>query len=183
MNKENKFICAIATAGIFFALFFSVGAGAEKAKEKAVKGEQGEQGDRPRFLVSSPPLPESLPCSKCHNYRYTDKKKRKLELAHTNIVLKHAEEQRWCYDCHDGDKLRLASGELIGYDKSYNLCRQCHGTIFRDWKTGIHGKMTGKWNGEKLQRACITCHDPHQPRFKQLEPEKQPMKPAEIKIN
>jgi len=181
MNNTGRFIFAFVTAGLFFALCLSTAAGAEEKTKimKVAKEDHGQKGDMPKFL--SPPPPENFPCSKCHNYKATDRKKRKLELAHTNIVLKHAEDQRWCYDCHEGDKLKLASGEPVDYSKSYNLCRQCHGTIFRDWKTGIHGKRTGKWDGEKLQRACITCHDPHQPRFKQLEPEKPPMKPTDIK--
>jgi hypothetical protein len=168
MRKKSKIILAI-LAGLFATLILSFDGSAEN--------------DMPKLFVPKPPPSENLPCSKCHNYRHTDKKKRNLELYHTNIVLKHAEEQQWCFNCHEGDKLKLANGELIGYERSYNLCGQCHGTIIRDWKAGIHGKRTGRWNGEKLYRLCVSCHDPHQPKFKQIEPEKQPMRPTEIKLN
>ena len=49
---------------------------------------------------------------------------------HTDIVLKHDEEHRWCLDCHDADDrdlLHLASGERVPFDESYRLCGQCHG--------------------------------------------------------
>jgi hypothetical protein len=37
------------------------------------------------------------------------------------------------------------------------------------------------WNGEKLYRLCVSCHEPHQPRFKPLEPEARPVRPQNIK--
>jgi hypothetical protein len=103
---------------------------------------------------------------------------------HEDIVLKHAEEQRWCLDCHnasDRDKLRYASGQLISFDESYYLCGQCHGTIFRDWKAGVHGKRTGYWNGKKQYRLCVHCHNPHQPKFEPLQPLPPPIRPDEIR--
>jgi len=139
--------------------------------------------DLPKFFMPKPISSGNFPCSKCHKYRSVDKKKRTLELAHSNIVLKHAEDKRWCLDCHDGDKLRLPNGELVDYDKPYVLCGQCHGTIFRDWKAGIHGKTIGKWNGERIFYVCVNCHDPHQPKFKQIEPKQPPVKPENKKLN
>jgi hypothetical protein len=99
---------------------------------------------------------------------------------HTEI----AKEQRWCLDCHnanDRDVLRSASGKLISFEESYYLCGQCHGTIFRDWKAGVHGKRTGLWNGKKQYRLCVHCHTPHWPKFKPLKPMPPPLKPDEIK--
>ncbi|MBI5213086.1 MAG: hypothetical protein HY957_06905 [Nitrospirae bacterium] len=175
MNRGSRLIFGIITAGIFFMLSIAVGAIAtEKTEEK--------KDDIPKFFVPKPPPSGSFPCSKCHTYRAIDKKKRKLELSHTGITLKHAEEQRWCYDCHEGDKLRLQNGQLIDFEKSYLLCGQCHGTIFRDWKAGIHGKRTGLWDGEKVYRLCVSCHDPHQPKYKPIEPKEPPIKPADIKL-
>lgn len=179
MRKKSKILLTI-LIGLSSILILSFGGGAAENITKDTKDDIPK--DIPKFFVPKLLPSENFPCSKCHKFRPVEKKKRKFELAHTNIVLKHAEEQRWCLDCHDGDKLRQPNGELIDYDKSYNLCGQCHGTIFRDWKAGIHGKRTGMWNGEKLYRLCVSCHDPHQPRFKPLEPEKQPMRPTEIKL-
>ena len=143
--------------------------------------ENGKRGDLPRFLVPSAVSQENFPCSRCHNFRAADRTKRKLKEYHSNIELKHAEDQRWCYDCHEGDRLRLQNGRLIAFTESYVLCGQCHGTIYRDWKAGIHGKRSGEWDGDKLYRVCANCHDPHKPRFSSIEPKKPPMKPSDIK--
>ncbi len=140
----------------------------------------------PEFFVPPPPFSEGIfPCSQCHADMEVNKKRRKL-FYHTNIKFTHAEKQRWCLDCHnpdDRDKLRLASGKLITFEESYYLCGQCHGTIFRDWKAGVHGKRTGMWNGKKEYRLCVHCHNPHQPRFKPLKPLPPPIKPGDIKYS
>jgi formate-dependent nitrite reductase cytochrome c552 subunit len=111
-----------------------------------------------------------------------NKSKRTLKEEHAKIILSHGERKGWCFECHnpdDRDKLRLASGELVGFDESYKLCGQCHGPKLRDWKAGVHGRRTGEWNGEKEYYLCAHCHDPHSPRFKPLEPEPPPGKPEE----
>ncbi|RJQ48147.1 MAG: hypothetical protein C4538_04270 [Nitrospiraceae bacterium] len=142
--------------------------------------------DVPDFFVPPPPFSEGIfPCTECHAEMEVNRTRRKLDF-HEDIVLKHAEEQRWCLDCHNPDnrdKLRLASGELISFEKSYYLCGQCHGTHFRDWKAGIHGKRTGYWNDRKQYRLCVHCHNPHQPRFKPLKPLPPPLSPEDIKYN
>lgn len=135
----------------------------------------------PKLFIPHTPSSKNFPCSKCHRHMAANPQRRALELSHTNIVLKHAEKNRWCLDCHDGDKLRLPNGELVDYDKSYILCGQCHGTILRDWKAGIHGKRTGAWNGARYYRVCVSCHDAHQPKFKAIEPEPAPIEPANLK--
>jgi hypothetical protein len=103
---------------------------------------------------------------------------------HQNIQLKnHAEKQRWCLDCHnpdDRDKLRLASGKLISFEESYLLCGQCHGPVFKDWRTGVHGKRTGYWNGDKLYRLCAHCHNPHNPKFRSVKPLPPPKHPEKL---
>ena len=140
--------------------------------------------DMPDYFVPPPPFSEDIfPCSGCHADMEVNTTRRELDF-HENIVLKHAEEQRWCLDCHnanDRDKLRYASGQLISFEESYYLCGQCHGTIFRDWKAGVHGKRTGMWNGKKQYRLCVHCHNPHQPKFKPLAPMPPPIRPDDIK--
>ena len=104
--------------------------GAEKATEK-------------QFAVPTPPFtPGIFPCSECHKEMKPNPTRRELKEEHTNIVLNHAQGQRWCLDCHDisdRDKLRLVSGEKIGFEESFRLCGQCHGDKYRDWRSGIHG--------------------------------------------
>ena len=104
-------------------------------------------------------------------------KPRILVRMHQDISLHHAK-WMWCLNCHDLEErnyLRLITGEKISFEKSYRLCGQCHGSIYRDWKIGIHGRRVGEWksNGKKLYLLCTHCHDPHQPHFRKL-----PGKPA-----
>jgi hypothetical protein len=110
-----------------------------------------------------------------------DRKRRELTGMHTDIVLKHDEEHRWCLDCHDAanrDQLHLASGEPVKFEESYKLCGQCHGEKLRDWRAGVHGRRTGYWNGEKGYLLCVHCHSPHQPRFKAIAPKPAPKRPV-----
>lgn len=146
--------------------------------------ESGGQEVPKKFLTPAPPLtPGIFPCSQCHKLMPVNRQQRKLEMMHQEIVLKHMPEG-WCFDCHNPDnrdKLRLANGRLVRFEESYYLCGQCHGTILRDWKAGLHGKRTGNWNGEKQYRLCVHCHLPHDPVFKSLEPMPPPARPGDIK--
>src|ERR1039457_7432264 len=136
------------------------------------------------FPVPRPPWSDDLifPCTQCHAHMQPpNTKRRELTEYHTNIVLHHAEGQRWCLDCHNPnnrDKLRLVSGELIDFSESYRLCGQCHGAKFRDWQVGVHGKRTGNWNGDKQYLLCVHCHNPHDPKFKPLKPMPPPNRPG-----
>ena len=157
----------------------------EKATEQVKALQEGtakESYGVPEFFVAAPVFSEGIfPCSQCHAGMEPNPERREL-MFHTEISegFDHAEEQRWCLDCHnanDRDKLRLVSGELISFETSYDLCGQCHGTIFRNWKAGAHGKRTGMWNGKKQYRLCVHCHYPHWPKFqgfKQLPPPENP---------
>ena len=121
-----------------------------------------------------PPLSEGIfPCSGCHEGMPVNPKRRELRDEHTGIVFEHDSKNRWCLDCHNAsnrDKLKLASGTLVDFSKSYLLCGQCHGPTFRDWKAGIHGKRAGYWNGKKTYFLCVHCHNPHSPRVKPIVP-------------
>jgi len=138
--------------------------------------------DFPEYFVPPPPFSEGIfPCSNCHAGMEANTNRRELSF-HENIQLKHFD--GWCFDCHnpnDRDKLRLASGRLISFQESYYLCGQCHGTHFRDWKAGVHGKRTGMWNGKKEYRLCVHCHWPHEPHFKPLQPLPPPVRPEDNK--
>lgn len=160
----------------------------EKAteQEKALQeGKARESYEIPKFFTSPPRFSEGIyPCSQCHAGMEPNPERREL-MFHNEISegFDHAEEERWCLDCHnpdDRDKLRLASGRLISFDASYELCGQCHGTIYRDWKAGVHGKRTGMWNGEKEYRLCVHCHYPHWPKFQGFKPLPPPEDPRNI---
>jgi hypothetical protein len=134
------------------------------------------KGAEEEYPVARPPLPEGIyPCSSCHASMPVNRKRRVLTEMHTEIKLHHAENLRWCLDCHDADnrdKLRLYDGELVSFTESYRLCGECHGTVYRDWKAGIHGKRTGYFfGGKRTYHLCVNCHDPHDPKFKPIKPE------------
>jgi hypothetical protein len=139
-----------------------------------------EPDERPE--VPPPPFTEGIfPCSQCHAEMPVDRRRRPLEAMHADIVLRHDEEHRWCLDCHDAedrDWLHLASGERVSFDESYRLCGQCHGEKLRDWRAGVHGRRKGQWNGHKQYLLCAHCHNPHEPRFKAIEPMPAPRRPA-----
>ena len=142
------------------------------------------QAPEKTYPVPRPPFSSDLifPCSQCHSHMQPPNAKRRVLVEyHSDIVLHHAESQRWCTDCHNlinRDKLRLVSGELIDFTESYRLCGQCHGDKYRDWKVGVHGKRTGNWNGDKQYLLCVHCHNPHDPKFKPLKPMPPPERPG-----
>ena len=140
------------------------------------------------FPVPAPPFSEGIfPCMNCHEGLPPNPERRALEGMHSDIVMhNHGEEYRWCLDCHDKDNrnfLRLASGTLLPFTESYRLCGQCHGTQFRDWKSGIHGKRTGYWNGSKRYLLCVNCHNPHSPHFAALQPLPPPVRPQFLRTD
>lgn len=153
------------------------------AKDEALAGldAQAAGGVKKDYPVPPPPLSEdTYPCSGCHADMDTDRTRREFTDIHSDIQFEHDAEHRWCLDCHnaeDRDQLKLASGEPIPFTESYRLCGQCHGTQFRDWKVGIHGKRTGYWDGAKRYLLCVNCHNPHSPRFKPLQPLPPPVRP------
>lgn len=136
------------------------------------------------YSVRPPPLtPGIFPCSSCHAGMEPDTTKRELSM-HTDIKLRHAPEALpWCLACHDvknRDKLHLVNGDLIDFTESYRLCGQCHGTNYRDWKAGIHGKRVGYFSGGKrTYYLCVNCHNPHDPKFKPIKPEPPPFRPQD----
>ncbi len=137
------------------------------------------------FPVPVKPLPKTItPCRACHGQEKdfpVNFKRREALLVHRNIQLNHGGVRVWCLDCHSPDNrnflLPLSDGNPIPFDKSYLLCGKCHGTKFRDWRNGIHGKRTGNWNGAKSYFLCVSCHDPHEPKFKPIQPLPPPHKP------
>ncbi|MCC7373996.1 MAG: hypothetical protein IT581_05030 [Verrucomicrobiales bacterium] len=94
---------------------------------------------------------------------------------HKDIHLEHGN-NRFCLNCHhpanrnafvDYDSSEIAQADVV------QLCAKCHGTIYRDWQAGVHGRQNGFWKpdlGDKTKLRCIQCHDPHSPKFKEMKP-------------
>ncbi len=137
------------------------------------------------FPVPLTPLPKTItPCRACHGPEKdfpVNFKRREDLLVHKNVKLNHGGVRVWCLDCHHPDNrnylLPLSDGKLIPFEKTFLLCGKCHGTKYRDWRNGIHGRRTGSWNGVKTYYLCINCHDPHSPKFKPIVPMPPPHKP------
>lgn len=89
-----------------------------------------------------------------------------------------------CLSCHNEknyDALHLANGTSLTYENVMNLCAQCHGPQFRDYRNGSHGGMNGYWDlkaGGRTRNNCVDCHDPHAPRYQSVMPVFKPA-PAE----
>jgi hypothetical protein len=138
------------------------------------------------YAVEPPPFSDGIyPCNDCHANFAPNPVRRNLTW-HEDItaMFNHDSENRWCLDCHDlkdRNYLRLASGQLLDFKESYKLCGQCHGEKYRDWKVGVHGKRTGYWNGKKEYLLCVSCHNPHSPKFKELTPDPPPVRQEDIK--
>jgi hypothetical protein len=127
---------------------------------------------------------DMLACLKCHKGLKVNTKRRVFTGTHLDFAFNHpgfTAGTKWCYTCHDPgalDLLRLESGRLVSYQKSYEQCIQCHITNYSFWAVGLHGRRTGMWNGEKQYLSCIYCHNAHTPKFKPLVPKKPPLRPA-----
>ena len=134
-----------------------------------------------------------MPCSSCHDGVTVPfpngNEPRELtfhqEVFQENLEMTHGRGRIWCLDCHtptNRETLIGNFGKEISFDKSYELCGRCHGSIYKDWEDGIHGKRIGMWNEQDKKRwwNCTECHDPHSVQvnaFAPLEPEAAPVKP------
>jgi hypothetical protein len=96
----------------------------------------------------------------------------------TEIVMKHMPEGKTCIICHQANthnQLLLRNGIKIDITKVDELCGQCHGIKHRRWLDGRHGKVTTSWKADSKKRlSCIVCHDPHSPKFKQMQSKEPP---------
>ncbi len=81
-----------------------------------------------------------------------------------------------CFNCHVStqlDHLHTPEGLVVGLDQATQLCAGCHGTQYRDWESGAHGRRNGYWKssaGPTVRQECTSCHDPHAPAFTPLIP-------------
>ncbi len=114
-------------------------------------------------------------CSDCHAL-FTSKVQSPGQVKqHGHLVHDHGMNDA-CFNCHsdeDRNKLVLRSGGEIEFADAEQLCAQCHGTVYRDWQVGGHGKTRGSWDaasGKQWRLKCIECHDPHAPSFAPMKP-------------
>jgi len=114
-------------------------------------------------------------CMDCHDMIDHSPTRSTDLMQHENIHLDHGANSR-CVNCHgekNRDKLTLRDGSLVGFSQSALLCAQCHGTTYRRWQRGAHGKTMGYWDatqGSPKRLQCANCHDPHSPHFDPMAP-------------
>ena len=117
---------------------------------------------------------ERFKCSQCH-YNKPVSISQAAEMAHGDIKLDHGgrEKPLSCYTCHnkeERDYLETEAGVRVDIDHSYQLCAQCHFRQLKDWVGGAHGKRVSYWSGKRVVQSCVSCHNPHSPRFKKRWP-------------
>jgi hypothetical protein len=101
-----------------------------------------------------------------------------------DFELRHGRNHRneHCYACHAAENLELLktpAGLTFTLEESSHHCGSCHGTSYRDWEVGIHGRVSGYWDralGEAFRQDCTSCHDPHAPAFPSIEPAPAPQR-------
>ncbi len=119
---------------------------------------------------------KSYACTECHSKPLSEMQSVDLKKAHWNIKLNHANANTMnCVTCHNGndmDELRSLTMNTIDFNKSYQLCSQCHNKQFTDWVGGAHGKRINSWAPPRASMTCVNCHDPHKPHFESKWPER-----------
>lgn len=133
--------------------------------------------------------PSDYDCYLCHERN----KPLKLNIAtngdiivpteHKDIVMAHGGHKRNdnCFNCHDEnnlEQLQTRDGRVLKLTdlsplSTPQLCGSCHGPTYRDWEAGVHGRTSGYWNrqmGPIARLSCVSCHNPHSPKFQGREP-------------
>lgn len=114
-------------------------------------------------------------CNECHRLFASPAEEHFPLMQHTEIKFNHGLNNR-CFNCHDRknrERLAMRDGTLLTFEQVPSLCSQCHGTVYRDWQAGTHGKTMGSWDastGMQRRLSCNECHDPHSPAYKPIAP-------------
>ena len=130
---------------------------------------------RPRLRPQYATAGFTYNCSDCHRIIPSPTETQRRLTQHTEVQLNHGINTR-CFNCHhltDRDAFVDDFGQPIPWNQPQLLCAKCHGTVYRDWQHGSHGRINGYWDvtrGPQTKRRCIECHDPHHPPFAPLPP-------------
>ncbi len=121
-------------------------------------------------------------CSDCHRIIPSPLEMHRTLTQHREIDLRHGINTR-CFNCHhreNRDAFVDDDGSEIPWNQPQRLCAKCHGTVYRDWQHGAHGRTNGFWDrrlGEQKRLRCIECHNPHSPPFGPMVPAPGPTLP------
>lgn len=114
-------------------------------------------------------------CNGCHQIFASASPAGAVLSFHQEVQLQHGLNNR-CVNCHDPvnrERLTLRDGTVVSFAETPQLCAQCHGTVYRDWQRGTHGKTLGSWvTGSAAQHRlnCNDCHNPHAPKYEPYVP-------------
>ncbi len=114
-------------------------------------------------------------CNGCHQIFKSGSPAGAVLNYHEDIRLGHGMNSR-CANCHDSEdreRLTLRDGATVSFAQTPQLCAQCHGTVYRDWERGTHGKTLGSWvtrSESQYRLSCNECHNPHSPRYEPYVP-------------
>lgn len=114
-------------------------------------------------------------CNGCHQIFASRKDRSQPPTYHTEIVLNHGLNTD-CLNCHhpeNREALRRLDGSEVPLAMTPETCAGCHGTVYRDWQHGTHGKTMGSWqtgSDAQLRLTCNECHDPHSPAYPKYAP-------------
>jgi hypothetical protein len=123
-------------------------------------------------------------CYTCHEHgkpptlRFDEKHNLLVPKEHSDVVMGHGSHNRnnLCFNCHDENNLeqfQTRDGRQLKLVESTPLCGSCHGPTYRDWEAGAHGRTSGYWKrdaGSITRQDCVSCHNPHAPRFPSRHP-------------
>jgi len=123
--------------------------------------------------------PIRIACATCHSTKESavvPQSPADLQDFHMGLAFDHGSNR--CASCHVSEprrapELRLADGTHVPMTEAMQLCAQCHGPQYRDYKAGAHGGMSGSWDlsrGNRRRNNCVDCHDPHVPRTPAVQP-------------
>ncbi|MGZ3650770.1 MAG: hypothetical protein ACXVB9_09300 [Bdellovibrionota bacterium] len=124
------------------------------------------------------PPAEATNCKNCHapKSKLFIKSRKDPQLEHRYFNTHHGKGAIACGSCHDANRQNQLNPPAT-FSNPSPVCARCHVEIYRDWKTGIHGKRLGGWNLPKTQLNCVDCHDPHSVSFPKMEAMPPPHKP------
>lgn len=113
----------------------------------------------------TPHTKERPDCSGCHNIMENLFKHQEVSLTKHNIF--GIEPPESCGICHNIAKgvLNLASGQTLEINRSSELCRQCHSTIYKEWIKGDHWLSSPGSDVDSAANKCSYCHDVHAPEY------------------
>ena len=114
-------------------------------------------------------------CSACHDGFSGMRQDEALQDEHSDITFDHGRNVL-CLNCHhkkNSDAFADFGDAEIPGDQPTLLCAKCHGPHYREWRLGVHGRVSGYWDkqyGPQQWLDCIQCHAPHRPKFQPMSP-------------